>query len=124
MKPDLFPKLVLKGDDARQKIVNGVTAMYEVARAAYGPKAGNVMYEHNWPVGAAKISRDGVTNLKKVTLADRAENIVAKAVLQASEKNNAVAGDGTTAVAILTYHLYMAARKLVASGHNQMKYHK
>ncbi len=121
MKPDLFPKLVLKGDDARQKIVNGVTAMYEVARAAYGPKAGNVMYEHNWPVGAAKISRDGVTNLKKVTLADRAENIVAKAVLQASEKNNAVAGDGTTAVAILTYHLYMAARKLVASGHNQME---
>lgn len=95
--------------------------MYEVARAAFGPKAGNVMYEHNWPVGAAKISRDGVTNLKKVTLEDRAENMVAKAVLQASEKNNAVAGDGTTAVAILTYHLYMAGRKLVASGHNQME---
>jgi len=35
--------------------------MYLVARAAYGPKAGNVMYEHNWPVGAANISRDGVT---------------------------------------------------------------
>jgi len=95
--------------------------MYEVARAAYGPKAGNVMYEHNWPAGAAKISRDGVTNLKKVTLKDRAANIAAKAVLQASEKNNAVAGDGTTAVAILTYHLYMAGRKLVASGHNQME---
>lgn len=95
--------------------------MYEVARAAYGPKAGNVMYEHNWPVGAAKISRDGVTNLKKVTLKDRAANIAAAAVRQASEKNNAVAGDGTTAVAILTYHLYMAGRKLIASGHNQME---
>lgn len=121
MRPDLFPKEVYYDDEARDKITNGVTAMYKVAKAAYGPKAGNVMYEHNWPVGAAKISRDGVTNLEKVTLADRAENIAAKAVLQASKKNNAVAGDGTTAVAILTHHLYTAGRKLVASGHNQME---
>lgn len=94
--------------------------MYEVARAAYGPKAGNVMYEMNWPSGAAKISRDGVTNLEKVTLNDRAANMVAKTVLQASKKNNAVAGDGTTAVTILAYHLYTYAYKLVAAGHNQM----
>lgn len=121
MKPDLFPKDILFGDEARDKISLGVKTMYEVARAAYGPKAGNVMYEHNWPVGAAKISRDGVTNLDKVTLSDRAANMAAKAVLQASKKNNAVAGDGTTAVAILTYHLYAAARKMIASGHNQME---
>lgn len=95
--------------------------MYEVARAAYGPKAGNVMYEQNWPSGAGKASRDGVTNLDKVTLSDRAANMVAKAVLQASKRNNAVAGDGTTAVAILTYHFYMAGRKLISSGHNQME---
>lgn len=95
--------------------------MYEVARAAYGPKGGNVMYEHSWPVGAAKISRDGVTNLDKVTLADRAANMVAKTVLQASKRNNAVVGDGTTAVAILTYHLYTAGYKLVSAGHNQME---
>lgn len=95
--------------------------MYGVAKAAYGPKAGNVMYEHNWPVGAAKISRDGVTNLRKVTLSDRGDNAVAKTVLQASEKNNAVAGDGTTAVVVLSYHLYAAADKLVASGYNRME---
>lgn len=120
MKPDLFPKDIIFGVEAREKINMGITAMYEVARAAYGPKAGNVMYEMNWPSGAAKISRDGVTNLEKVTLKDRSANMVAKTVLQASKQNNAIAGDGTTAVAILTYHLYMAAYKLVASGHNQM----
>ncbi len=120
MKPDLFSKDLLFGLEAREKINQGVTAMYQVARAAYGPKAGNVMYENNWPAGAAKISRDGVTNLEKVTLADRGANMVAKTVLQASKKNNAIAGDGTTAVTILTYHLYMAAYKLVAAGHNQM----
>lgn len=121
MKPDIFPKKILIGDDAREKISAGVEVMYEVARAAYGPKAGNVMYENNWPVGASKISRDGVTNLEKVSLSDRAENIAAKAVLQASKKNNATVGDGTTAVAILTYHLYAAGRKLISSGHNQME---
>lgn len=120
MKPDVFSKQLLFSTEAREKINIGITAMYEVARAAYGPKAGNVMYENNWPAGAAKISRDGVTNLEKVTLADRGANIVAKTVLQASKKNNAVAGDGTTAVTILTYHLYMAAYKLVAAGYNQM----
>lgn len=121
MRPDLFAKDIIYDDAARDKITEGITVMYEVARAAYGPKAGNVMYEHNWPVGAAKLSRDGVTNLKKVTMKDRAANIAAKAVLQASEKNNAVVGDGTTAVAILTYHFYMAGRKLIGSGYNQME---
>lgn len=121
MRPELFPKDIFYGDEAREKIVLGVTTMYEVARAAYGPKAGNVMYEQAWPSGAGKASRDGVTNLDKVTLPDRAANMVAKAVLQASKQNNAVAGDGTTAVAILTYHLYMAGRKLIAAGHNQME---
>lgn len=94
--------------------------MYNVAKAAYGPRAGTVMYENNWPVGGSKVSRDGVTNLRKVTVKDRAVNIVVKAVLQASERNNAVVGDGTTAAAILTYHMYMAARKLVGAGYNPM----
>lgn len=121
MKPDLFAKDIIYDEEARDKITQGIQIMYEVARAAYGPKAGNVLYEHNWPIGAAKLSRDGVTNLKKVTIRDRAANIAAKAVLQASEKNNAVAGDGTTAVALLTYHLYMAGRKLIGNGYNQME---
>lgn len=94
--------------------------MYQVAKAAYGPRAGTVMYENNWPIGGSKVSRDGVTNLRKVTVKDRAVNMVAKAVLQASERNNAVVGDGTTAATILTYHLYITARKLVGSGYNPM----
>lgn len=121
MKPDLLPKTVLFDDDARQKIANGVEAVYKVAKAAYGPKAGNVMYEQNWPVGSAKLSRDGVTNIRKITLKDRAENMAAQVIRQASEKNNASVGDGTTAVAILAYHFYIEARKLVAAGHNQME---
>ena len=111
---------MLHGTDAYEKIAEGTKIMYEVAKAAYGPRAGTVMYEHNWPVGGSKVSRDGVTNLRKVTVKDRAVNVVCKAVLQASERNNAIVGDGTTAAAILTYHLYTAARKLVAAGHNKM----
>jgi chaperonin GroEL len=120
LRPDLIPRDIISGDDARAKISEGATLMYNVAKAAYGPRAGTVMYENNWPVGGSKVSRDGVTNLRKVTVKDRAVNIVVKAVLQASERNNAVVGDGTTAAAILTYHMYMAARKLVGAGYNSM----
>lgn len=78
------------------------------------------MLEQNWPVGKPKFSHDGVTNLKKIALKDRAENTAVKAIVQASEKNNASVGDGTTAAAILACHFYKEARKLIAAGHNRM----
>lgn len=120
VKPDLFPKDIYYGEEAHQKIHNAVKTVYEVAKSAYGPLSGNVCYEQNWPVGDPKFSHDGVTNLKKIALPDRAENTAAKAVIQASEKNNASVGDGTTAAALLACNFYLEARKRVAAGHNRM----
>lgn len=121
MRPELLPRNILFDEEAHDKIARGAELMYKTAKTSYGPKAGNIMYEHNWPVGGAKISRDGVTNLRKVADKDRTANMTCKVILQASEKNNAVAGDGTTAVAILAYHFYTEGRKLVAAGHNRME---
>jgi chaperonin GroEL len=120
VKPDLFPKDVYFGDEAHQKIANAVSTVLQTAKAAYGPLSGNVCYEQNWPVGNPKFSHDGVTNLKKLALPDRAENTAAKAIIQASEKNNASVGDGTTAAAILACHFYTEGRKLVVGGYNRM----
>ena len=120
MRPELLPKDILFDNDAHAKIARGVEVVYKVAKSAYGPKAGNVMYEMNWPVGSAKISRDGVTNIRQISLPDRTENMAVKAVRVASEKNNSAVGDGTTAVGLLVYYYYTEGRKLVAAGHNQM----
>ena len=101
---------------------NGVRAAYELAKAAYGPSVGNVAIELNF--GFPDVSRDGVTNLQKLYLEDPNENMAARIVVQASEKSNKLVGDGTTAVVILSYHLYQAATKLIAAGHNRMQVKK
>ncbi len=42
-------------------------------------------------------------------------------LVQSSEKNNRLVGDGTTGVVILAYHFYKEAMKLVAAGYNPMQ---
>lgn len=108
-----------EGEQLQSKVANGVEKIYNVAEAAYGPKAGNVLIE--MPYGDPLISRDGVTNVEKVYLTDAIENAAASIVKQASRKSNKKVGDGTTLVVILTRYLYREARKLVASGYNQME---
>jgi chaperonin GroEL len=103
----------------QQKIASGLDKAYEVAKAAYGPMAGNVLLEQ--PYGDPLLSRDGVTNLKRLYLDDPVENMAVRTLVQASSQNNKKAGDGTTAVTILAYHLYKEARKLVAAGYNRME---
>lgn len=101
--------------DAKDKAVE---AAYQLAKAAYGPSAGNVAIETNY--GYPVVSRDGVTNLRKLYLESGDENMAARIVVQASEKSNKLVGDGTTAVVILTYHLYKECMKLIGAGYNHM----
>ena len=44
----------------------------------------------------------------------------AELIKQAANKMNDVAGDGTTTVTVLTYHILNEANKLIAAGHNPM----
>ena len=119
MKPTKQTRTVVFGEELQSKINKGVEQIYQVAEAAYGPKAGNVLIEQ--PYGDPLVSRDGVTNVEKVFLKDPVENQAATIIKQASKKSNKKVGDGTTAVVILAYHLYKEARKLISGGHNQME---
>lgn len=111
-------KDVIFGDELHVKIARGLEKAYNVAKASYGPNAGNALIEY--PYGDPLISRDGVTNLRTLTLDDAVENAAVKTVVQASKHNDQSVGDGTTAATILAYHWYTAGRKLIASGENQM----
>lgn len=110
---------IIYGSDLQQKIASGIEKVYQVAKAAYGPGAGNAFLE--LPYGDPLISRDGVTNVEKVFLKDAVENMAARTIIQASRKNNRKVGDGTTAVVILAYHLYFEAQKMLNAGYNQMQ---
>lgn len=109
---------ITHGDALQQKIQSAVEQVYLVAKACYGPASGIAILEA--PYGDPLASRDGVSNLQKIHLEDPVENNAARIIIQASKQNNQHVGDGTTAAAILTYHLYMAARKLIAGGYNRM----
>lgn len=111
-------KAVIFDDDLHYKIARGLLVAYNVAKASYGPNAGNALIEY--PYGDPLISRDGVTNLRKLILEDAVENAAVQTVVQASKHNDQSVGDGTTAATILAYHLYTKGRKRIAAGDNQM----
>lgn len=104
--------------ELQTKIASGLEKVYNVAKAAYGPLAGNAFLEESY--GDPIISRDGITNVEKVYLDDPIENMAARTLIQASRKSDKKVGDGTTAATILSYHLYKEARKLIGAGQNRM----
>jgi chaperonin GroEL len=112
-------KSVSYGKEFQQAKDEGVEAAYQLAKVAYGPNSFNVAIELNY--GYPTVSHDGVTNLRKLNLKDPNANMAARIIVQASEKNNKMVGDGTTGVAILAYHFYQEAKKLIAAGHNAMQ---
>ena len=118
MKMSKLSKNITYEDELQAGIALGIEKVYRVAKAAYGPLAGNAFLEENY--GDPTISRDGVTNVEKVYLEDAVENMAARTLIQASRKSDKKVGDGTTAVTILSYHLYKEARKLISSGENRM----
>lgn len=111
-------KDVIFDDELHAKIASGLLKAYNVAKASFGPNAGNALIEY--PYGDPLISRDGVTNLRKLVLEDGIENAAVQTIVQASKHNDQSVGDGTTGSVILGYHLYTQGRKLVAAGQNPM----
>lgn len=112
-------QVVTDRDVLQETILRASEQVYKVAKAAYGPKAGNVIlgFKH----GAPLLSRDGVTNIKRIKLENPLEDDIAQVIAQASEKNNQKVGDGTTGVPILAHHLLLAARRLESKGVNPME---
>lgn len=111
-------KDVIFGDLLHAKIANGLQVAYDVAKGSFGPNAGNALIEY--PYGEPIISRDGVTNLRKLVLDDAIENAAVQVVVQASKHNDQSVGDGTTGSVILAKHLYTEGRRRVAAGENAM----
>lgn len=108
-------------DDAQTKIASAFEKVYRIAKVAYGPKAGNVLLGSIQQFGTPLISRDGVTNIKFMYDDDDQVDQIIQAIKEVSKQSNKKAGDGTTAAAILGYHLYEEGRKLVSGGHNKME---
>lgn len=116
-------KKVFYDDDARKRVLAGAEILYNAVKTTMGPKGRNVVISKSH--GAPTVTHDGVTVAKGVELSDVDDETLgykvgAELIKQAASKMNDVAGDGTTTVTVLTYHILNEANKLIAAGHNPM----
>lgn len=116
-------KRVFYDDDARKRVLAGAEILYNAVKTTMGPKGRNVVISKNY--GAPTVTHDGVTVAKGVDLDENDDETLgykvgAELIKQAASKMNDVAGDGTTTVTVLTYHILNEANKLIAAGHNPM----
>lgn len=116
-------KQMFYDDDARARVLEGAKALHDAVKVTMGPKGRNVVIEKGY--GSPTITHDGVTVAKSVELPNetdeqQGQSVGAELVKQAATKMNDVAGDGTTSVTVLTYHILNEANRLIAAGHNPM----
>lgn len=120
-------KKVFYDEDARTRVLGGAQALYDAVKVTMGPKGRNVVISKSY--GGPTVTHDGVTVAKNVELPEEDDetlgySVGAELIKQAANKMNDVAGDGTTTVTVLTYHILNEANKLIAAGHNPMELRK
>ncbi len=123
-------KKVFYDDDARRRVLAGAQILYDAVKTTLGPKGRNVIISKTY--GHPTVTHDGVAVAKAVDLpemeGDKEETlgykVGAELIKEVATKMNDVAGDGTTTVTILTYHILAEANRLIANGNNPMEIRK
>ncbi|MCR5084915.1 MAG: chaperonin GroEL [Succinivibrionaceae bacterium] len=111
-------KEVFFGNDARQKMLEGVNVLANAVKVTLGPKGRNVVLDKSY--GAPLITKDGVTVAKEVELEGKFQNMGAQMVKEVASKSNDAAGDGTTTATVLAQAIVTEGLKSVAAGMNPM----
>jgi chaperonin GroEL len=111
-------KQLAYSDEARQKLLAGVSKLARAVRCTLGPRGRNAVLDKGW--GAPNVTKDGVTVAEEIELQDPYENMGAQLVKEAASKTSDVAGDGTTTATVLAEAIYREGLKAIASGHDPM----
>src|ERR1700752_3181820 len=111
-------KQLAYSDEARQKLLGGVSKLARAVRSTLGPRGRNAVLDKGW--GSPTVTKDGVTVAEEIELQDPYENMGAQLVKEAASKTSDVAGDGTTTATVLAEHIYREGLKAVASGADPM----
>jgi chaperonin GroEL len=104
--------------DARERMLRGVDILSDAVKVTLGPKGRNVVIEKSF--GAPRITKDGVSVAREIELVDKFENMGARLVKEVAEKQNNIAGDGTTTATVLAQAIVREGAKAVSAGLNPM----
>jgi chaperonin GroEL len=111
-------KQILFSEDARKSIAKGLSHAAHAVKVTLGPKGRNVVMEKSY--GGPRITNDGVSIAKEISLPDRFENMGAEIVKEVASKTNDTAGDGTTTSVVLLEALVTEGLAHVQKGANAM----
>ena len=107
-------KHVLFRSAAREKILQGASALADAVRVTLGPKSKSVLIEKKW--GKPIVCNDGVTIAKEFELEDSEENLGAQMIREAAERTGDEVGDGTSTATILAHAIFADGVRNVAAG--------
>jgi chaperonin GroEL len=111
--PSELVKELSFGDEAKQKVINGVDKLAKAVKSTLGASGKCVIYED--ARGRPVITKDGVTVAESVVLLDPVENIGATLIKEAAKNTVKEAGDGTTTATVLAESLLKEATKAKGS---------
>ncbi len=112
-------KMILFGQEARTKILDGVNTLADAVKVTLGPKGRNAILDKSF--GAPNVTKDGVTVAKEIELEDKFANMGAQMVREVASKTSDTAGDGTTTATVLAQAIYREGFKMTAAGTNPME---
>ncbi|HSA32790.1 MAG TPA: chaperonin GroEL [bacterium] len=104
--------------NAKTAILRGVDTLANAVKITLGPKGRNVVIEKSY--GAPKITKDGVTVAKEISLEDKVENLGAQLVKEVANKTSETAGDGTTTATVLAQAIIREGYKYIIAGYSPM----
>ncbi len=111
-------KKVIHGSAARAEFLKGVNILADAVKVTLGPKGRNVVIDKSF--GAPRITKDGVSVAKEITLKNKFQNMGAQMVKEVASKSGDNAGDGTTTATVLAQSIILEGVKAVAAGMNPM----
>lgn len=101
-------------DEARAKLLTGITKLADSISITLGPQGRNVGLDKSW--GAPTITNDGNSIVKDISLEDAFENMGVAMAKEAAEKLKEKCGDGTTTVTLLLHSIAVEGHKAISAG--------
>jgi chaperonin GroEL len=106
------------GTSGRERMIRGADILANAVKVTLGPKGRNVVLDKSF--GAPRITKDGVSVAKEISLSDKFENMGAQMLKEVASRTNDMAGDGTTTATVLAQAIVKEGAKAVAAGLNPM----
>ena len=108
------PKEIIFEEEARNALLSGIDKLADVVAFTLGPKGRNVGIESSW--GAPKITNDGNSIVKEVSVKDPYENMGVSLAKEVALKIKEKCGDGTTTGTLLLRALTKYGLKNISAG--------